>query len=250
MNIVPIKTRKIFPLEARVFTLLDHLLTTVPERSILVLTSKIISLLEGRIVPLNENKDELIKREADFYLPREASPYHTALTISHHAFISSAGIDESNAAGHYVLLPKNSQKVANTVRQYLEKRFQRKNIGVLITDSRSVPLRKGAIGVALAWSGFQAIKDYRGTKDLFGRTIQYEVANIADSLAVAAVATMGEGSEQTPIALISDIPFVTFTGKNPTKKEHDFFFIQPEDDLFAPLIRFNQLHRGKKKPIA
>jgi F420-0:gamma-glutamyl ligase len=34
--------------------------------------------------------------------------------------------------------------------------------------------------------------------------------NVADALAAAAVLVMGEGSEQTPLVVIGDVPFVTF----------------------------------------
>src|SRR6266508_2193439 len=69
-----------------------------------------------------------------------------------------------------------------------------------ITDSKTAPLRVGVTGVTLAYSGFQALNDYVGTKDLFGRAWRMIKVNVVDALATAAVLVMGEGSEQTPLA--------------------------------------------------
>jgi F420-0:gamma-glutamyl ligase len=61
---------------------------------------------------------------------------------------------------------------------------------------------------------------------------------------------MGEGAEQTPIAVISDIPFVAFQDHDPTLEELKKFYLEHmEDDLFEPFLR--QMgwreggHRGK-----
>jgi F420-0:gamma-glutamyl ligase len=248
MKVRPIKTRLIKKGEKDFAFFLKMSLKRLPENSIVVVTSKIVSFFEGNLLPKDGRlKDELIPGEADYYLPRQESLHHTAISIRESAFISSGGIDESNADGHYVLLPRDVQKSANVLRRLLQKEFSVKNVGVIISDSRSIPLRRGAIGVALAWSGFKALEDYRGTEDLFGRTIQYEVANIADALAIAAVVTMGEGNERQPLALLTDIPFVQFVQRNPTPKERALFFIKPADDFFAPLFNFKKLKKGQRK---
>jgi len=43
--------------------------------------------------------------------------------------------------------------------------------------------------------------------------------NVADALAAAAVLLMGEGKEQTPLAVLTDLPFVTFQDHNPSPAE-------------------------------
>ncbi len=110
-----------------------------------------------------------------------------------------------------------------------------KNLGVIITDSTSVPLRRGAIGFALAWSGFKPLRDYRGSKDLFGRVFEIEIANLADSLAAAANLLMGEGTECTPLAVIRDAPGVVFTDSDREPKGSELR-VAPANDLFAPLL--------------
>lgn len=249
MKLRPLRTRLVQPGERDLFGFLTTEVKKIPERSILVVTSKIISFFEGQLISKETaRKKSLIREEADYYLAPGKNRHYSNLSIRESAFIAAGGIDESNAAGQYVLLPRNCQRSTNHIRAYFVKRFGLKNFGIIVSDSRSIPLRRGAIGVALAWSGFRALKDYRGTTDLFGRTIQYEVANIADALAVAAVAVMGEGREQTPLALITELPEVAFIDRSPTKAERDFFFIQPKDDFFAPIFRYQNLKKGRHRP--
>lgn len=247
MIITPIKTEKVFPKRTSLVKLLDRSLKKFPEKSILVITSKIVSLCEGRTESLDEDKEKLMQREADYYLPKKFRRFGASGTITHFAFIGAAGIDESNASGQYVLLPKDSQKTVGMTYQYLRKRFNVKDCGVIITDSHSTPLRRGASGISLAYRGFIGLKDYRGKEDLFGRKLVMEQANVADALASAAVLVMGEGSEQTPLALIKNIPGITFQSNAPTRKERSEFFVDLKDDLFAPLFNFKRLKKGTRK---
>jgi F420-0:gamma-glutamyl ligase len=159
-----------------------------------------------------------------------------------------AGIDESNGNGHYVLWPKDSQQTANEVRKHLKEKHGLKELGVVITDSTCIPLRWGVIGIALGYSGFKAINDYTKKQDLFGRPFEVSQAGVASGLASAAVLAMGEGTEQTPIAVITEASFVKFQGRNPTKEELEFFYIKNKDeDLFAPFLNSVGWKKGKKQ---
>lgn len=247
MLITPIKTERIFPKQTTLLKLLDASVKKFPERSILVITSKIVSLCEGRVVSLEEDKEKLIRQETAYYLPRKFRRFGASGTITHSAFIGAAGIDESNASEHYVLLPKDSKKTASEVYHYLKKRFGVDAAGVIIVDSHSTPLRRGASGIALAYRGFVGLKDYRGQKDLFGRTFLMEQANIADPLASVSSLVMGEGAEQTPLVIIEDIPGITFRKNAPTKKELSAFFVDLKDDIFAPLFNLKRLKKGNGK---
>jgi len=131
-----------------------------------------------------------------------------------------------------ILLPKDSFESAATIRDELMKRFELKELGVLITDSRLFPLRAGVVGVALGYAGFQGIRDYRGMPDIFGRLLKLSQTDVADSLATAAVLCMGEGKEQQPLAVITDVS-VVFTEKV-NKKE---LYIDPKEDIYGPLFK-------------
>lgn len=245
MKVSAIKTHKVTFKDSDLFKILDKYLPEIKERSVLAITSKIIAICEGRMVRIEEaDKEDLIKKEADFYLPRHLSKYNFMLSIKDNIMIASAGIDESNADGYYILWPENSQKTANEIRQYLAKRFGLKNIGVVVTDSKTTPLRWGVTGAAIAHSGFNALNNYIGEPDIFGRKLEVTKVNIMDALAASAVLVMGEGKEQTPLALISDIPFVQFQPRNPTKKELEGLKISIEDDLYAPLLTAVKWKKG------
>lgn len=116
---------------------------------------------------------------------------------------------------------------------------------MIITDSTCLPLRRGTIGVILAHSGFLGLKDYRKTPDLFGRYFKVSSAGLASGLAASAVLAMGEGREQTPLAIITDIPFVKFQSRNPTKAELAELYISSKEDLFAPFLNSVQWQKGK-----
>jgi F420-0:gamma-glutamyl ligase len=201
-----------------------------------VITSKIVSLCENRVLPIGQySKEELVKKEADQYVPF-VNKYGFHFTISKNTLIPAAGIDESNSDDNYVLWPINAQKTANNIRDYLVKKSKHKNIGVVITDSTCMPLRRGTTGIYLAHSGFKALNNYVGKPDLFGRPFTVSQSNVASGLAATAVLCMGEGAEQTPICFIYDAPFVQFQDRNPTKRELNDLNIPLDEDIFAPFL--------------
>lgn len=246
MKVQPIKTEKVSVRSTTLTALLDRSLKKFPDRSILVITSKIVALSEGRTIPKQKIDENLLQQEADYYLPSSASHHGVPLTIVDHAFIARAGMDSSNTGGIYSLLPRDSYAAARNIRAYLVKRFKITAAGVIIVDSHSSPLRRGVTGVSIGWSGFIGLKGYEHVPDIFGNTFTTHVNQI-DALATAASLVMGDGNEQTPLALITAIPFVQFKASSPTQEELAYFKPNLKDDLFAPLLNFKQLKKGKQK---
>jgi F420-0:gamma-glutamyl ligase len=101
--------------------------------------------------------------------------------------------------------------------------------------------------MALAYSGFRALNNYVGTVDLFGRPLRTTHVNVVDALAAAAVLVMGEGNEQTPLAVVRDLPFVTFQDRDPSEEELQQLQIALQDDLYGPLFTHIPWHRGEQK---
>lgn len=237
MRIKAIKTRKLRPPQDDLFSAITRVIKKLPERSVVAIASKVVSIHQGRCVIKSEveDKDKLIKREADRYLPRNKVPGgYAVLTIKHNILIPSAGIDESNVGDYYVLWPKNPQKIVWEIYRLLKRKYKVKDFGVIITDSHTVPMRRGVLGITLAYAGFRPLNDYRGTKDLFGRKFKVSTTNVVDGLAVSAVLAMGEGTERTPLALITDIPFVKFTSRAIKK---DPLKINWHEDLYGPMLK-------------
>ncbi len=237
MIVRPIKTRRVEPGLISLTELLDEAVEGMSEGSILVITSKVVSICEGRVASRDAaDKDELIRQESTYYLPSETSKYGHRFTITNDTLIPGAGIDESNGGGDFILWPEDSQRSANEVRLYLVERFGLHEVGVLITDSTCSALRLGTTGIALAHCGFSALNDYVGKPDLFGRPFAVSQSSITGGLAAGAVVAMGEGAEQTPLALISDVSFVQFQQRDPSEEELSNMHIPLKDDLFAPFL--------------
>ena len=182
---------------------------------IVIVSSKVISYCEGRLVDLSEVEPseraieigrkygldekvaELVLREADKVL---GGCCGFLLTLKFGILCPNAGIDFSNAPnGFAVLYPRDPVKSAKTLRKELEKMVGK--VGVVISDSRILPLRRGVSGIAIAACGFEAIVDERGRRDVFGRELKSTFRNIADMLASASQLLMGEADELVPAVL-------------------------------------------------
>jgi dihydrofolate synthase / folylpolyglutamate synthase len=245
MDIKAIKTHRILPFRESLFEILDRYIISIPEKSILVITSKIVAVCEGRVIKNNEaDKDEIIKREAELFLPPETNKYGFYLTIKGNSLTVNSGIDRSNGNGYFIYWPENPQKSANGVRRYLEKRFGLTHVGVVISDSKTTPLRWGETGTAIAHSGFQALNNYLKKSDIFGHKLQFKKVGVADGIAASAVLLMGEGNEQTPLAVVSDLPFVNFTGRDPSDEELKSFPINLDEDVYSKLLRSVEWKKG------
>ena len=249
MIVRSVKTGKLYPeIFSSLEDIIDRYIPHIEERSIITITSKIVSITQGRVVKKEgTDKNKLIEKEADLFIPPSENKYDFYLTIKNNTLIPSAGNDGSNAGHYYILWPDGAQLVANQIRDYLTKKFNILNVGVLITDSTTAPLRWGVRGIAIAHSGFNALNDYIGKPDIFGRKLEVTKANVADALAAAAVIEMGEGNEQTPLAVITDVPYIEFQDRNPTHEEIDSMKISLEDDIFEPILKSVKWHKGKNR---
>lgn len=210
------------------------------EKDILVISSKLVCLWKGLSVPYKSKrqKEDLIRRESDAALKTKLA----WLSIKAGMVMTNAGIDESNANGKLLLLPKDLYACARGLRAALKKTYGIKNLGVIITDSMILPLRAGVIGAAAAYAGFKGVRDERGKKDIFGKKLEVTFVNLADALAAAAALGMGEAAERKPLCVIKGAP-VKFTART------DAAEIQypPAEDLYAPLFKAAGLVVRRKK---
>ncbi len=231
MEYLPVKTRILVPPQDDLFAALDEANLIIKENDIVLISSKVVAIHQGNCAVITaEEKQARAKAAADLVVPRA---YATKpITVTHNAFLSSAGIDESNGNGYCIILPKDLFAPAAEIYKYFCQKFALENIGVIITDTASKPFRYGAHGVALAWWGIEPLQDHRGRTDLFGRTIKYERSNLVDGLAAGAVVLGGEVDECTPVVIARGVPNVTFTKNKNTK---DDLFADFTDDSFRVL---------------
>lgn len=239
MKVFAVHTDKITAKDKNLFEFLDKYIPILKEKSIVTITSKVIAILEGNIIPKDKiNKDKLVMKESDLVAP--GNYYKTIgfrLTIKNSLIIPSAGIDESNAFDHYILWPKDPYYSAKIIWEYLKKKNKINYLGIIITDSKTTPLRWGTTGASIGHCGFEALKNYINSPDIFGKKMRVTKANLVDGLAATAVLMMGEGNEQTPIAIIEDLgENITFKKSSTSKKEINDLGIKLKDDIYYPIL--------------
>ncbi len=187
------------------------------EGDILLLSGKYVAMSEGRTYSLSKikpMKDAIKLAELNGGSPKLAEAVVRESEKVYHAFSGifmaessgllqpNAGIDKSNVQeGSIVLYPEDPNASALSVRLNVLADFG-VNIGVIITDSRIYPVRKGTVGIAIGYSGIKAILDERGKTDLFGKPLKVTRRAVADQLATTAQLVMGESGESTPIVLV------------------------------------------------
>ena len=218
----------------------------IKKRDILVFSAKAIGMSEGRLVDIKKIKPseealeisrkyrldpgfaEVILKESDSIL---GGVDYALSTIKKGVLIANGGADQSNAPSGFVALwPENPQKAADDMRAAFRKLDL--EVGILIIDSRTLPLRMGNSAVAIGVSGFSPVDDLRGRADLFGRSMKIKRLAVADDLACAAQLVMGETSESTPVALIRGAPVTYGDGYN-----IDAAFISQEECLIMHLLK-------------
>jgi coenzyme F420-0:L-glutamate ligase len=229
MQVIPIKTDIINPSDK----LLDKFFEFVQKQGekllsgdILVISSKVLALTQGRIVDLSqvipsETAKNLAKETYDRTMtedPRftqlvmdeadKVLPGNLHLTIKENVLIPAAGIDRSNIPEGFVIpWPKNPQASTDQIREDLLEMagITDRKLGVVLSDSHCQPLRKGVIGLAIAWSGFEGVEDIRGEPDLYGKPLKVTQKANADNISSAAHLVMGEGNDCVPFVIVRNL---------------------------------------------
>lgn len=234
MLIIPIKTRVFTPPKDDIFPTLEKVAKRLRGRDILAITSKIVAIGEGRCVQATTptTRKKLVQAESE---SRTAFGGVKGVTFSikGHTVIASAGIDESNGNGYSILWPEDPMRSAEEMYKLIRKASGLKNLGVVITDSYCTPMRSGTIGISIGFFGFHPVANHIDKRDIFGRMFRFSKSNVADSIAAAAVAIMGETTEQVPIAIVRGVPQIRFTSRDVRKE----LFVDPKKDIYYPLLR-------------
>jgi coenzyme F420-0:L-glutamate ligase/coenzyme F420-1:gamma-L-glutamate ligase len=220
ITLSPLKTER----RSASFNLLDLLDDLVGKKlrsgDILVASSKFIAISEGRVLSLNSvvptaeaeklssefnvspQLCELIIRESDEVL---GGVVGFVLAFKDGLLSPNAGIDKSNIEpGKVVLYPRNALDSASAIVDAMGFRHGVR-IGVVVSDSRLMPTRRGTTGVALAAAGLEAVLDLRGKEDLFGNILRVTSQAIADDLCSAAQLVMGESDEAVPFVHVRGV---------------------------------------------
>ena len=139
--------------------------------------------------------------------------------------VPNAGMDRSNIeSGFAVGWPHDP--VASAARLHAALSTDTRRVAIIIGDSCCHMGRLGVTALALTVRGIDPHHALMQTTDLFGRAFVHTQEAVADQLATAANAVMGNAAQSTPAAVIRDhgIPFTDFSGWVPG--------IEPDEDLF------------------
>ncbi len=132
----------------------------------------------------------------------------------------NAGLDQSNIADGFAIgWPLDPVVSAQQLSKAL-------GVPVIISDSCCHPSREGVTAFALVCAGIDPLKNEIGNTDLFGKPMRVTREAVADQMAVAANAVMGNAGQSTPAAVIRDhgYPLSDFAGWVDG--------IDPEEDMF------------------
>lgn len=206
-----------FDLFADIASALSRSGARLADGDVLVISSKYVAVSQGRAISesrlsassvsrkkardlgMREAMAEAVLRESEDIIGGAAG---FAMARAGGVMAPNAGLDTSNAqAGQIILYPDEPRKAAEQVRRKALLEWGAR-IGVIIADSRLMPMRAGTCGVALASAGFEPVEDRRGRADLGGRPLAVTKVAAADSIATMANYEMGEGSESTPLAIV------------------------------------------------
>jgi len=224
VQLYAVKSKLVLPGDSLVARFVEALSVTklrVKNRDIIAITSKVVSLSERNIVSLADVKPTVLARRlgrkfdmlpefAQVVLNESDAIYGgvpgALLTLKNGDAIANSGVDRKNAPGGSLIpWPVNPQRSADRIRKSINQRLG-KRIGVVIVDSRVTPLRQGTIGLAIACSGFQPVRDSRGIRDLYGPKVRITLQALADGIAAAAQLLMGETRETVPFVVVRRAP--------------------------------------------
>jgi coenzyme F420-0:L-glutamate ligase/coenzyme F420-1:gamma-L-glutamate ligase len=145
--------------------------------------------------------------------------------------LANAGVDRSNvdqaSAGdeRVLLLPEDPDASAARLRARFAT-LAKVDVAVIINDSIGRAWRLGTIGTAIGVSGLPALHDRRGEPDLQGRRLEITEVGLADELAAAASAVMGQASEGRPAVIVRGVAWPRRDGRAtelPRPREKDLF---------------------------
>jgi len=186
---------------------------------IAVISQKIVSKAEGRVLPLSKiipsdfaetianetGKDprqvEVVLRESKKIIRMRAG--HLITETSQGFICANSGVDQSNVGtkrDSVTLLPRDSDASADRIRKTIH-HTTGKDVPVIITDTFGRAWRIGQVNFAIGVSGMKPIHDYRGTKDMYRRTMQVTEIAVADELAAAAELVMNK-ADRVPVAIV------------------------------------------------
>lgn len=220
--------------------------TGLEDYDIVVVASTIISKAQGRVIdsktiiptPEAERISSRIGHEPEFV--QAVLDESTEVILESPIFLVrhtsgniciNAGVDQSNVEDGLLLLPKDPDESARTLREDIFA-LTNKKVSVIITDTNGRAFREGQTGIALGVSGIGTHHDWRGSTDLFGTTMEVANEAVADEIAGFANCLMGEGDWGTPVVVIKGLDIYS------DSEGMDAMYRAPEDDVIRSALLY------------
>ena len=219
-ELIPIKTdvkKNVFDLFETIVQSIKQSGDQICDNDIIVISSKFVAVSQGSVVKLSSvipsesavrmaEKFTMDPRVVEIVLQESDSILNGIegfiLAVKDGVIAPNAGIDRSNVQQGYVILhPRDPFNIARTLRRKFFVNLG-KHVGIVLSDSRLMPMRIGTIGIAVAVAGFEPTQDLRGKEDLFGNILRVTLKATADSIATSANMIMGESSESIPLVIV------------------------------------------------
>ncbi|HIH43898.1 MAG TPA: coenzyme F420-0:L-glutamate ligase [Candidatus Methanoperedenaceae archaeon] len=191
--------------------------THLQDGDIVVISSTVVSKAEGNLRPVKAISAGAEAQRIALGSGREPEFVQAVLDESEEVLLESpfllvkrrngyicvnAGIDRSNIEdGYLLLLPPHPDASARRLQDAIREKTG-VDVRVMITDTSGRAFRIGQTGAAIGIAGIPATKDWRGTRDLFGRVLEVKNEAITDELAGFSNLLMGEGDGGTPVVVI------------------------------------------------
>ncbi len=202
---------------------------SLADGDVLVVAHKVVSKAEGRVVDLADvrpgeralalgaehGKDPrlvevILGESADVVRSRPG----VLICRTHHGYVcANAGVDQSNARGGVVLLPRDPDASARALRARLRS-LTGVAPAIVIADSFGRAWRVGQCDQAIGVAGIAPTEDWRGRRDAGGRVLEATVVAVADEAAAAAdLARSKDGGE--PAVLVRGLERHVTAGDGP-----------------------------------
>lgn len=139
-----------------------------------------------------------------------------------------SGVDASNVEdGIAIYLPPDPMAEATRMKNEIYD-LSGKHCRIILTDTCGRAFRRGQTGHAIGWSGMDAIRDFRGDTDLFGRVLEITEEAVIDEIAGFANFVMGESNNGVPIVLFRGCP--AWSG-------HNTIYFSKDEDIIRKSLK-------------
>lgn len=197
---------------------------SIEEKDVLCIASKVISVVEGQVLSLSHVQVSEEAKEIHHKIPRkdpriielmidlvdrdlsrlDIRENYIGCRLENGLKLTSGGIDKKSA-DEVFLLPKNPDRTAKRISEYLKASFG-KHVAVVITDSDGREDKKGATQIAIGTYGIHPLRKTTAI-DPQTREVKFQEETLCDMIAASAGLVMGQRGTGIPAVIVRGLEF-------------------------------------------